>query len=63
MLIALKRNRKYFVMLSELRVSLYLLNVGPVTALRDLCMCLKFLSVGCFTSVAIPKCRKNLKSA
>ena len=46
-----------------LRVSLFLLNVGPVTALRNLCVCIKFLSVGRFTAGAIPKCSKNLKSA
>ena len=46
-----------------MRVSLFLLNVGPVSALRNLCMCIKCLSVGRFTAGAIPKCSKNLKSA
>ena len=47
----------------ELRVSLFLLNVGPVSAFRNLCMCIKCLSVDRFTAGAIPKCSKNLKSA
>ena len=47
-------------MLPELGVSLYLLNVGPVSVLTNLCICLKFLSVGGFTSRAISKCSKNL---
>ena len=47
----------------ELHVSLFLLNVGPVSVLGNLCMVIKFLSVGRFTSGAIPKCSKNLKLA
>ena len=38
-------------------------NVGPVSALRNLWMSIKFLSVGRFTSGAISKCGKNLKLA
>ena len=45
----------------ELHVTVYLLNVRPVTALRNLCMCIKFLSAGHFTSGAITKCSKTLK--
>ena len=41
----------------------YLLNVGPVSALRNLRMCINFLSVGRFTSGAVSKCTKSLKSA
>ena len=44
-------------------MSLFLLNVGPVSVLGNLCMVIKFLSVGHFTSGAIPKCSKNLKLA
>ena len=47
----------------ELRVTSYLLTVRPVSVLGNLCMCLNFLSVGCFISRAIPKCGKNRKLA
>ena len=45
----------------DLRVSLCLLIVAPVSALRNLCMCLKFLSVRRFFSRTLPNCVKNLK--
>ena len=44
-------------------VSLYSLHVGPVSALRNSCMCLKLLPVGRFTSGAILKCDKNIRLA
>ena len=47
----------------ESHVTSYLLNVGPVSVLSNLCMCIKCLSVGRFTVGAIPKCSKNLKLA
>ena len=47
----------------ELRVTLYLFNVGLMSALMNLCMCMKVLSVCHFTARELPNCVKKLKLA